>query len=401
MRWPFWALLRWVNSGKPDWWIAFGAVAGIGLLNKWTFGLFGAALVVALALTPHRRVFRESRFLLAGALAIALVLPHVLWQAHHEWPMAEFSRNARAYKMAGFSPLEFLTSQILIMGPVTLPLWLAGLAYLLASKAMERYRFLAYLFLALLAAHLLSGGKSYYLAPAYTVLFAAGAILIERTPRTAPWKIILRTAAPVVVMAGGLIVAPIAFPVLSPEGYARYAAAIGIEPPRDEKQELGTLPQIFADRFGWENQVAAVARVFRGLPPEEQMQAVIFTRNYGEAGAIDFWGPRYGLPRAISTHNSYWLWGPRGATGETVIVLGATRDKLEGLFASVVEGARHIAVRDAGGNRSSRLRLPRIENCRGRILGGEQALHLSSKLPAEFFSSAPPTGRDGKGPCDS
>jgi hypothetical protein len=133
----------------------------------------------------------------------------------------------------------------------------------------------------------------------------------------------------------GLATLPVTVPLLAPQDFVRYASAIGVEAPQEERGQRVELPQPFADRFGWENQVATVARVYEALSPEERTQVAIVTRNYGEAGAIDFLGARYGLPKAVSGHNNYWLWGPGSATGEVAITVGLPREQLERIYAEV------------------------------------------------------------------
>ena len=137
------------------------------------------------------------------------------------------------------------------------------------------------------------------------------------------------------MLMGGALLAPLAIPVLPPETYIRYTKAIGLEQPRIENHRLGPLPQIFADQFGWEEMAAAVARVYNSLPPEVRSRTAIFAQTYGQAGAIDLFGPKYGLPPAISGHQSYFLWGPRGYTGESMIVMDDSEEKLKELFTSV------------------------------------------------------------------
>ena len=124
-------------------------------------------------------------------------------------------------------------------------------------------------------------------------------------------------------------------PVLPPETYIRYTKALHLAPPAIETHKLGPLPQIFADQFGWEEMAATVARFYNSLPPEIRTKTAIFGQNYGQAGAIDLFGPKYGLPAAISGHQSYVLWGPRGYTGESVIVMAGRQQDLESRFAAV------------------------------------------------------------------
>jgi hypothetical protein len=164
--------------------------------------------------------------------------------------------------------------------------------------------------------------------------------MLERltTARGFRW---LRTAVPVVVLVTGVLLAPLAKPLLSVNAFVRYQARLGLAPRPAEHQELGRLPQLFADRLGWRELAETVADVYRGLPEQDRLQACIVGQNYGQAGAIDFYGRDLGLPTALSGHNSYHLWGPRGCTGEVLIVIGDDRERLEELFESVEPAAVH------------------------------------------------------------
>jgi hypothetical protein len=141
------------------------------------------------------------------------------------------------------------------------------------------------------------------------------------------------------VAATAAVCAPLAIPILPPETYVRYTAALHLKQPRIEMHKLGPLPQLFADQFGWPEMAATVAGVYNSLPPDVRPKTAIFGQNYGQAGAIDLFGPQYGLPPAISGHQSYFLWGSRGYTGESMIVMDDTRERLEELFATVTKAA--------------------------------------------------------------
>jgi hypothetical protein len=152
----------------------------------------------------------------------------------------------------------------------------------------------------------------------------------------------VKAAYPALMLAAGALLAPLSIPVLSPETYIRYTRAIGLEQPAIETHQLGPLPQIFADEFGWPEMVATVAGVYNSLPVDVRRSTAIFAPNYGEAGAIDLFGLRYGLPAALSGHQSYFLWGPRGYSGDSMIVMDGfgRRERLDQVFASVEEVAR-------------------------------------------------------------
>jgi hypothetical protein len=176
--------------------------------------------------------------------------------------------------------------------------------------------------------------KTYYAASAYPMLLAAGAVLIEPAlrGRMTGW---LRPAGLGALAVVGALVAPTVTPILSPDAYLRYTRALGIAQPRLENRATNAMPQMFADRFGWPEMVATVARVYDSLPPDVRAKTGIFAIDFGQGGAIDFYGPRYGLPKAIGGHLTYWYWGPREYTGESLIVLGDRRDVLETEFEDV------------------------------------------------------------------
>ena len=331
-------LVRIINSGDARLWIAFGAIVGVGMMNKISVGFLVFGLLVGLALTRHRRLLLSPWFWLGGAVAGLLFLPHIIWQIANGFPTLEFMRNASELKIQAMPVGAYLGAQVLYTSPAAVPIWVGGLAYLLFVRAAAAYRALGIAYLAILALLVAQHGKAYYLAPAYPMLFAAGGVAYERLSARRGWHW-LRPALVGLVTLVGIVAVPLAVPILPPESLVRYAAAIGAEAPQEERQRRVALAQHFADRFGWENMVATVARVYQTLPPEERAHAAIIVGNYGEAGAIDFFGRRYGLPHAISGHNNYWLWGPGNATGEVVIVVGASREQLEPHFEDVTQAA--------------------------------------------------------------
>jgi 4-amino-4-deoxy-L-arabinose transferase-like glycosyltransferase len=330
-----WVLIRIVKTGNQKLWIWFGILAGFGLENKYSMLIFGAGIVVGLLLTPQRRVLSGPWLWIAGALALLIFLPNLLWNAQHGFPFLELQANIRrSGRDVPLTPLAFLGQEILTMHPLTLPLWLAGLWFYFFSPSGKPFRALGWAWVFTAGVIVAFSPRIYYLYPAFPLLFAAGAVLWEvwfDGPRH--WW--LKFAWPGLLLVTGAMLAPLALPVLPPETYIRYTQALHIGQPPIETFRLGPLPQIFADQFGWEEMAAAVARVYNSLPPEVRSKTAIFGQNYGQAGAIDLFGPKYGLPPAISGHQSYFLWGPRGYTGESVIVMAGRRRDLESRFASV------------------------------------------------------------------
>ena len=334
-------LVRLLASDRPRLWLAFGALVGIGLENKLSMLFLGFGVVVGLLLTPARRQLRTPWPWLGGLIAAVLFAPHVLWQVAHGWPTLEFIRNATENKNLPLSPLDFLGSQVLGLNPAAAVVWIAGLGALLAAAWARRWRTIGWAYLAILAVMVLQRGKAYYLSPVYPVLFAAGAVVLERvSARRAKW---LRAAVPALVLVVGVVVAPLSKPLLAEDALVPYSKALGRSPSTDERHELGRLGQFFADMHGWPELAQSVAGVVDALPPADRARVCIFGQNYGEAGAIDHFGPALGLPKAISGHNSYWLWGPRGCDGSVVVVIGGDREGVERVFASVEAAGIHHA----------------------------------------------------------
>ena len=332
------AIILAINRNDSRYWLWFGLLAGLGLENKHSMLFFGFGIFAGLVLTPERRFFADKWFWAGGATAIILFLPNLIWEYGHDWATIELLHNVQKEgKNVVLSPLAFIGQQIFLLNPVTVPVWVAGLWYFLFDQAGRRYRLLGIAYLVVLVLMIALKGKNYYLLPVYPMLFAGGAVWWVKTlPRGGKitW---LKVAYPLLLVVSGAILAPFALPVLPVETYLRYQHALGLELPKTEVSHAGPLPQHFGDRFGWPEMVETVARIYNNLPPEERARTAIFGNNYGEAGAIDFFGPRYGLPKAISAHQNYYLWGPRDYTGEELILLQWSRGRAERYCNSVEE----------------------------------------------------------------
>lgn len=247
----------------------------------------------------------------------------------------ELTRNIKADgRDVELSPFAFLAQQALLIHPLTAPIWIAGLIALLFSSRWKPYRMLGWCYLVACTVFIVLKGKNDYLAPIYPVLLAAGAIVIERAlERRKPyWK----GALVAVLLAGGILLAPITIPVLSVDQFLTYANHLPFVIPRTEKSHAAAaLPQHYADQFGWEEVTAVTAQAWNRIPANERSGCGIFGQNYGQAGALDFFGPRYGLPPALSGHQTYHLWGPRGYSGNCLIVVGDRPERLNQLFETV------------------------------------------------------------------
>jgi hypothetical protein len=328
-------LIRIIKTGNPKLWLWFGILAGVGLENKHSMLIFGAGLILGLLLTPERRFLPSPWFWIAGLLALLLFLPNLLWNIQHHFPFLELQANIRrSGRNVDLSPLQFLGQQILTMLPLSVPIWLAGLWHYLFTKEGKPFRALGFAWLFTTVVILALNPRVYYLWPAFPILLAAGSVRWELWLARPHFEWV-KFAYPALMIAMGVVLAPLAIPVLPVETYIRYTRTLHLEQPRVETHKLGPLPQIFADQFGWEEMAQVVARAFNNLPADVRARTAIFGQNYGQAGAIDLFSDKYGLPKAISGHQNYFLWGPRDYTGESVIVMDDRKDRLEANFTSV------------------------------------------------------------------
>ena len=314
---------------------ALGLVLGLGLLNKVSVLFFGAGLAVALVVTPLRRLLLRPGPWLAAGIAGLVFLPHVLWQVHNGFPTREFIENATRFKNVGLSPAQFLASQVPEIHPLNAPLWIAGLAWLLLSRRGRPYRALGIIYVVALAILAVQHSKPYYLGPAYPPLLAAGAVVVEGL--RARW---VRPLVVGVLLLAGAALAPFAIPVLPVDTFIAYQKTLGVTPEQSERSSLGPLPQFFADRFGWEELTEPVAAAYRSLSLDEQARVIIVTRNYGEAGALRYLGRRFGLPPAVSQHNSFYAWGPGRERADVAIIVGMNPDDLRDSWTSVEVAGR-------------------------------------------------------------
>lgn len=335
----FWTLAalivaRLVRTDDARLWRPLGLVIGLGLLNKLSPLFFAFGLAVAVLLTPLRRHLRRRELWQGTLLAGLIFVPYVVWELRHDWATLEFMRNATRYKNVGLSPLQFLKVQIPELNPFNAPIWLAGLAALLAGPVLRRFRALGIIFVAVFAVLAAQNSKAYYLAGAFPMLLAAGALVFEGLSSGRRWRW-TRPVLAVVLVGAGALVAPLAIPVLPVERLIAYQRALGVTPTAAERSGLGPLSQHLADRFGWHELTAEVARIHASLPAQERATAVILTNNYGEAGALQYYGRSYHLPLVISQHNNYYLWGPGNGLAAVWIVVGRATDDLRGSFEQV------------------------------------------------------------------
>ena len=288
-----------LRDNQPRWWLAFGLVAGLGLLTKETILFWEFALVAGLLLTPQRRLLFTRWTVFGGLIAFALFVPFLLWNAANGWASLQYWTSYSANHGVAGTPIDFLANQILGMNPLSVLLWGAGLWYYF-SKRGARYRVFGWAYLILFVLFIAIQGKTYFLAPAYPPLFAGGAMVVGRwrvrwprwgTRGIAAYAVALTLSCRALGSCGdaGVATRPVC------PGVWHGWQLVGRQ---QESGDAYGLPQALADRFGWEEQVALIAQVYHSLPADEQRVACIFTENYGEAGALVQFGGRYHLSGA-------------------------------------------------------------------------------------------------------
>jgi 4-amino-4-deoxy-L-arabinose transferase-like glycosyltransferase len=321
-------LVRLGLSGQRRWWIALGVAGGLGLLTKFSILFLGFSVLVALLLTPERRALATPWPWLTLLIALALGSASIVGQVRLGFPVVGQLRDLQAVQLARVTPLDFVLGQLMLTGPAFL-IAVAGVVALIRAPRFEPLRVVGWAAVAAFATLLLLHGKHYYLGPIYPVLFGVGAAVVGSA---APgWRRrVVRTTAVALPALSGLLLLPVGLPFLAPPAMEAYTEATGLAPLVNGTNTGGRLrlPQDYADALGWTDRVAAVARVYGGLDPVRRAKAVVFAGNWGEAGALDFYGPRYGLPGAVSASGSYWFFGPGPRRGDVLVSIGVDEESL-------------------------------------------------------------------------
>jgi len=315
-------VMRLLASEDRRWWLAVGACAGIGADAKWNIGFLVAALAAGFALTPARKLLM-SRYLLAGAmLAAALALPDVIWQAAHGWPNLDVFRVLQG--AAWHNRVTYWPAQLVYTGLAIAPVWIAGLAWSLRSEAARRFRPVAIACAIAGVLFFVLGGKPYYDGAVYLFLFAAGSVPLERrlsARRPMAGRIPAAALMTTAMLASAAVAVPVAIPVLP-------AATLHAVPLQKINYDL-------AETIAWPRLVALIGREYHSLPAQWRRRSTVLTGNYGEAGAVDRYGPQFGLPQAYSGANNFWFWGPPPAADTSAVVVGMDPAFLRREFAHV------------------------------------------------------------------
>ena len=316
-------IMRLIRSDDHRWWLAIGIVIGLAIETKYTAAFFVLGLTCGVLATPLRAHLTSKWLWIGVALSVLVALPNFLWQWTHDFIALDFlqhihERDVRIGRTAGFIADQFFVATNIL----TVPLWILGLSSLLIAPHDKKDRVLAWMALVPFVVLVIARGRGYYMGPVYPILFAAGAVALERmlTGLGVSWRRLAYAMIALALLVGGAVV--FAILPLGKIGSPLFRFAI---------KQNGDL----VEEIGWPELVREVARIYATFPASERARVGIYCANYGEAGAIDLYGPAYGLPSAISGINSYWARGPGMPPPESLIVLGGKRERLEKLFASV------------------------------------------------------------------
>jgi hypothetical protein len=331
-----------VLSREPRWWIVLGVACGLGLLTKFSLLFFGAALVFAILISPQRRVILTPWPWVAAAIAFVIGSPSLVGQVLLGYPVVSQMKTLQHSQLMHVSAWSFVGGQLYLGAAVLLAL--TGALYLVLAERMRAFRAVGWTCIGAFMLLLVLHGKSYYIGPIYPTLFAAGAVAFERWTARRPAGVAMaaRAAAIVLLVAYGAIGAPLELPIFSKEATADFASRSKMSGATRTNQGVALkLPQDYADMLGWPELAAAVARVYDSLPPEKRAHVVLVGNNYGEAGALEYYGPRLGLPRVVSAAGSYWFFGPGEKFGTVLVTLGGTKEDLERFYETVIP-AGHV-----------------------------------------------------------
>jgi 4-amino-4-deoxy-L-arabinose transferase-like glycosyltransferase len=316
-----WLIMRFLRTDEQRLWVVVGLIAGIGLLDSDLVAFLIAAVLVGIALTGPRPVFRSPWLWIGGVVAAAMWSPYLFWQAGHGWPELQVSR-AIASGGSGTSTSRpvFVLAQFGLVSPYLSPVWVVGLARLLRDPSLRRWRAIGWAYVVLVVVFFVTGGKPYYLAGMFPVLLAAGA-----TP-TVDWlgrgQRSLRRAA----FAGAVVLTAVESIVIT----------LPVVPVADlHRTSIVAANYDTGETVAWPTYVKEVAAVYQALPAGQRTATAIVTSNYGEAGAVDRYGPALGLPHAFSGQTGYWYWGPPPPNSVTVVAVGFDRAFLDRSFADV------------------------------------------------------------------
>jgi hypothetical protein len=334
------ACVKIARHAEAWWWAVLAVAVAFGGYGKYSIALLVVALAVGFLATRERRTLWSAWLARSILITLVLLAPNLWWQAVHGWPIFEVLQGDAAhrpsfqsgialeYRNLATNALAFSLEQLLYTSPLAVPVWLTGVIAPFRMTGLRDMRFISIAYLVVFAIAAALGAKGYYIVGVYASLLAIGAVALECAPA---W---IGNTAFGLLAAFGIAMMPISLPILSIDGFIAYSKMLGLTGRDGTPARL--IQPVYAEEFGWGRLAEDVATVYHSLPPEERAHTTVYADTYGDAGALDFFGPKYGLPPAISSQNTYYLWGSGNTNGDTMIAIGASRiDLLKKYYRSV------------------------------------------------------------------
>jgi hypothetical protein len=313
-------MVRLLRSNDARWWLAISASIGFGFMAKYGMAFYLAGIIGGILLTDARRFFRSKWLYLGIALCVVICLPNLIWQMRHHYISLDFLHDIHARDVRIGRTKYFLPQQLEIT-TLAFPLAIAGLWFYFFAANGKRFRTLGWMYVIPLVIFIAAKGRAYYMAGAYPMLYAAGAVWGEQWlagMRESWTRISVRTLAWIVLTADVALASAFFMP-LAPVNTPWFKHASHVQGD-------------FVEEFGWPELVETIAKVRNQLPPEQRAHTAVLVGNYGEAGAVDLYGPALGLPNAISGINSYWFNGYGDPPPQTLIVVGINQHFVDSNF---------------------------------------------------------------------
>lgn len=327
----FWTLsiyfiIRYINQKEDKFLYGFVLSLAIGFWGKYSILFIAISFMLSLLLSQHRKIFLQKKLYIAALIGLAIILPNVWWQYQHNWPLIHHMKELQETQLKYMNPGGFLTDQ-LMMFIATIIIWIAGLVWFFKNK---KWRFLAFTYLIVIVLLILGRGKSYYAVGIYPMFFAAGAVAWERFTQKRTW---IRYIITIIIIGITYVLLPMSLPIWKPERLASFYKKYGIEH-KWEDQKNHELPQDFADMLGWKELTEKTESFFNSMPDSVKSSTIIFTRHYGQAGSLKFYGnDTYFTKNVISNNGSFLLWIPDRLWMKNLILTSSgIPDKDEELF---------------------------------------------------------------------
>ena len=308
----FWTLMaftifNYIQSRENKWLYFFGISAGLGMMSKYSVAFYAVSLLAGILMTRERKIFLNKYFYYACGIGLLIFLPNIIWQYNHRFPVVHHMGELQEEQLKYNSAIGFIISQLLMNFPCVFT-WIAGLFFVFRSS-IRSFRIFGWAYFFVIVLLIVLRGKDYYALGAYPVLFAFGAINLERlTSARFKW---VRYATVAFSVAVGLFGFPLILPVAKPETLAKYYEVTGMNKTfKWEDRKLHPLPQDFGDMIGWKELAEKTGIVYNSLPPQERAKTMVYCRGYFSAGALNYYWEKEGLPEVYSDNASFLFWMP-------------------------------------------------------------------------------------------